>query len=65
MSRLSSREEAYEALQGIYRMMHKVGIPLSTITFGMMKIMKEWNISKTELASIRRRIIRELSYIIV
>ena len=65
MGRLNSREEALEALQGIYRMMHKAGTPLSVVSFGMKRIMNEWNISKAELASIRRRIIREMSYIIV
>ena len=62
---INSKAEAREAIGNIYRLMHKVKVPFSVVPFRMVRLMEEWDISKQELDAIRRRVIRELSYIIV
>lgn len=62
---IKDRSEAMDAIGDIYRQMHRVKVPFSVVTFRMRRLMEEWNISRQELDSIRRRVIRELSYIIV
>lgn len=62
---INSKAEAREAIGNIYRLMHKVNVPFSVVPFRMGRLMEDWDISKQELDAIRRRVIRELSYIIV